>query len=278
MRNPRDLIIRASDFAGFEHPVDYFPYSFPLETGSSDKVLVNKLAKVLKDGRNGTREMNNAYAIFKNWSNRIFLEGMLVYFSLDELASMQSFSRGTLQAYVDYFFHVEDLKEFDNRLIFVNLISNDDARNWFLECSTREFEDIKFRLTGKSRKDSKMKETMERVFFKVSSISESFLNLTPDTIQSFKSGLETPQKFLFEIGLKSADISHKIYNTLSAQEDDNKDEEEFIKSWESHVKTLDSSVFDIESPGQEDDILRLMNEVNPLKSADTPAPNSEEEI
>jgi hypothetical protein len=264
MLNPRDIYLRTCSSAKIDPLEDYFSHGYPLEIGTNEKKKITELKKVLT-GKSNKKHILKAYALFQNWSSRIFIEGMLLFYTHDEIASIPSMDPNTVLAYRDYFFSSSEIESLSEKAAFINLISSPDAERWFQQCSTRNIDDIAYRLTGKP-KERGIQETLSRIFHKMALTCESFMTVTPDSLQGYENGLTAAQKSLFDIGLKAGDLSHKIATTLLKEDDGNKDD--LLSALNLDVAMGTPDAFDIDMGDMEESLRDQMEDISPLKAAD----------
>lgn len=119
--NPRDAFITAytkHTKGGFTNR-DYFNSS-AMYVGASDPKVVKTVELLLDNPSKVNKELVKAYEIYKNIRTRIYLEGILLHFSLEDAAKLPEVDIRVLEYYTSYFFNIEVLKEHTAKVYFAS--------------------------------------------------------------------------------------------------------------------------------------------------------------
>lgn len=265
--NPRDAYITAysKHTKGSLHSADYFN-STAMYIGGADPKIIKTLELLLDNTSKVNKDLVKAYEIYKNIRTRIYLEGLLLNFSLEDVAKIPEIDLKVLEYYINYFFDTTNLKEHTAKTYFASCIFEPSARTWFNSCSTRTIDDIIFRMTGKSEK-KEVRAQLEEAFNKLISTGNTFITTDIAKLEKFyNSGIFKEEQSVFDVGFKAISGAVKIANLLLRFEEGKK--EDFLASWNIDIETIDVDDFENGIPeDQRLEVETLMNETNPIKSA-----------
>jgi hypothetical protein len=275
MLNPRDIYIRSCLSAGIPPDTDYFVYSnlcndatptgkdvaeIILHISSNKNPKIKEVVKILT-GKGGSSTLTSAYALYKDISNRVMIEGLLLNFTVEDISSQLGFEEKTLREYIEVFFNPQDFQTFETKSAFLSLITLPDAKTWFQKCLNRQIKNLKYDLTGSPRV-IESKETLEEIRVKCKNEFDAIINITEDMRVN---GLSDSQYRLLRFGLDCGKMAAKISADELRLSDSLKSLKEFMESWKIEVKE-DTNAFDI-STTQDAELMKQYEVISPLSSA-----------
>lgn len=269
MINPRDIWLRALLKEGSPPQKDYFVYGSNFEIGASNKLDVDTLVKWRADPSKAPSAWKKATALFNNWENRVFLEGLLFAFGKEKVKTLKSFDSLALDYYCLHYFNSAAFSELDNRLIFLQFIDMKSAKDWFHSIMNRNIDEINYILLGKHQNENlDEREALKRMLSKSLGDFETFCAINPK--EALNKGIDKNTKDLYELGLKAGALAKNILTTLVGLPDEkNKGQSPIEKLYAGlQVSKTPASSFHVVNEEAEEDIQAQYNIINPLRMAD----------
>lgn len=153
MKHPRDLYIRACNEVGRYYGFDYFNYNAFTHTKDIN-TCYKALTRAILNPDVAPQRLKDCYMYFKDSESRIYLEGLLLSYTIDEIIQLKGFTQQFLEDYISYFFDISDIKDKVTENIFINQINEDEVYEWFTKCLKTPFNSMFFIITGNSKHSS----------------------------------------------------------------------------------------------------------------------------
>lgn len=295
MRNPRDLYIRSCFSAGLIPAQDYFAYTGEYLASCREKDIaevawelkndhlekVKECAGFLRGGK-ATDEWRTAYAIFSDPSMRILIDGMLLFFSVEDICRIKGFSRPVMDTYTFYFFNCETLQSLDTRLVFQSTIIEDAAQTWFRRCSSMQIDQFEYILTGKAAEKAApdaLKEMRHKLV-------QDFMVYGVFPVESLEEGLSKEHDRRIKAAHRAAALAQRMIGTELQFTDMLKSIKDFLQAFSIDVEqeSLESfehtnkTVIDENGTTVDDDLLKQYDSVSAVQEEDDESDLPESDI
>lgn len=266
MKHPRSLYLSVTSKHRLKTEYDYLdPKKFEIVSKMDSKF--HAIEKLLTTGDTSSDRLKKSYEIFKNPNTKIFIEGLLFNYSIEQILELENYDKETLEGYLDYFFDVSQFKKgtfFSH--IFLHSIIEDEIYQYFERLNLLKISDLKHFLKRETEE-----RTCSQVLNKIKNEGLSQYDIFTSYFQNFLTSEfattsvdKIPHKYmqLYQIALKEKDAAMKAAKII-LQHDDilNKNSSSFLTEWQMILKKTSVSTYNtVLTPIEEEQLKSQMNQ------------------